>query len=102
VPDDIVDGTLVRLVLPDGERVPAPALVSQLTAAGAYIAKIDARPAQVQRSAAEVLAVEVSELDGLRAWLDKNGVDPDTWGDLLAGAQELLDADQVAVIDSTE
>jgi DNA repair protein SbcD/Mre11 len=102
VPDDLAEGTLVRLVLPDGERTPNPALVSQFSAAGAYIAKIDARPVSVQRVASESLAVEVSELDGLQAWLEKNGVAEDTWSDLLAGAQELIDADQRALIDSTE
>lgn len=101
-PDDLEAGTLVKLVLPDGERVPSLEINAMLHDAGAILAKVDARPASIVRNAAAVLAVEVSELDGLKAWMDKNGVDEDSRFELVLAAQELLDADENMAFDLSE
>lgn len=93
IPDDLQAGTLLRVVLPDGERAPSPELTAAISASGAQIVKVDARPLASKRSSSHTLAVEVTELDGLKTWMDKNNIEESLRPELLAGAQTLLEMD---------
>lgn len=99
IPDDLEEGTLLKVVLPDGERVPSPALMKEIVGSGAVLAKVDARPLAPKLTTDKVLAVEVSELDGLKVWMEKQEIDKEEQESILSAAQVLINEEKLTVVE---
>jgi exonuclease SbcD len=102
IPEDLLKGTLVKLVLPDGQRVPTPSVMKEIAEAGALLVKVDARPITQKLTSDKVLAVEVSELDGLKSWMDRQDIDQDEQENILSAAQNLIDEEKLTSVELSQ
>lgn len=90
--DALDRGTLVKVFLPDGERVVPAEIQAAVKDAGAVIVKVDRRPARPQRNATtSQVDVDTPVLDAFGLWLDRSDVSPEERPALIDGAKELLD-----------
>lgn len=91
IPEDLEENTLVKLVLPEGKRAPDPIILKNLKKMGCEVVRVETIPTVRKKTSDETLVVDVSELEGLRAWMKKEGVHEKSHPELIALAQQILD-----------
>lgn len=85
--EQLQEGTLVRVILDDGEQGIDPALLADITAAGARIVNTKRQVVARKKPQRAALAQTVTPVDALREWAVKNSKqDPDI---LITAAQKL-------------
>ena len=77
--------SLVRIVLPAGERDMPPSIADAIRSTGATVVEVKAKPAPVQRRTVTVLPERIDPQAALRTWLAEKTPDCDTT-DVLAKA----------------